>query len=82
MSYKLVVEESALEVLLALPAKRRESILRTFDSLSQNPFQEGDFSVKDDAQRSVQIKYADGILITYWADHAVQELRVVAVELA
>lgn len=45
-------------------------------SLAGSPFAVGDFSEKDDAGRTVQVKVVGRFAITFWADHAVSEVKV------
>ena len=45
-------------------------------SLGENPFATGDFSEKDDAGRTVQVRLVGRFAITFWADHAVSEVEV------
>ena len=44
--------------------------------LGTNPFAVGDFSEKDNAGRTVQVKVVGRFAITFWADHAVSEVKV------
>jgi hypothetical protein len=41
---------------------------------------EGDFVETDDTGRPLQVKLHGKHLITYWPDHAVKEIRIVAIE--
>ena len=47
--------------------------------LTNNPFAEGQFEVKDNAGRKNQVLVWESWAVTYWADHPVKELRIVDV---
>lgn len=50
--------------------------MRFVRSRADNPFTTGDFTEKDDAGRTVPIKVVGRFAITFWADHAVSEVKV------
>lgn len=50
--------------------------MRFISSLAENPFVTGDFSEKDEAGRTVQVKVLGRFAITFWADHAASEVKV------
>jgi hypothetical protein len=52
------------------------------DRLSENPGLTGDYQETDDIGRTVQIKILGDFALTYWADHAVREVKVVKIEKA
>ena len=60
----------------------RDCILSFIEHLTNNPESAGDFTDRDDAGRFVQIKILGGYAITYWADHAVREVKVTKIEKA
>jgi hypothetical protein len=78
--YGLVVHGEAVKLLLACGAERRRRLLGALDALAADPFQQGDFQVQDTSLRQQQVKLVHGMLITYYADHAVKELRVTEIE--
>jgi len=51
-------------------------------SLADHPNTAGDFTEKDNAGRPVQVKIIGRYAITYWADHAVSEIKVTHIKLA
>ena len=56
---------------------------RHHDRLSRiagNPSQIGDYSEPDATGREVQFILVRDLLIAFWADHAVRELRIVDIE--
>jgi hypothetical protein len=71
--------------ILSMPrpsARERSNILVFLESLSGNPFQKGDYEEKDLAGRPVHIKIIGKWALTFWADHAVAEVKVIRIEKA
>jgi hypothetical protein len=81
VSYELVYHADAFRRLLALrPAARRERILRELDRLAASPSSQGDFVVTDSVGRPNQVALVAGVLVRWWPDDAVKELRIVSIE--
>jgi hypothetical protein len=77
-SYKVLVSIEILQ--LSRPSRRdRDQILFFLESLGQDPFKVGDYQEGDEVGRPVQIKIIGKYALTYWADHAVKEIKVVRV---
>ncbi len=79
--YKVLVTIVALQMERPAGAER-ERILAFLESLANHPESPGDYTVLDDAGRSVQIKIIGDCALTYWADHAVNEVKVTTIEKA
>jgi cyanophycinase-like exopeptidase len=73
--YAIYINESALGSAPRAGAAR-ERLMRFIRSLADNPHTLGDFSEKDDAGRTVQVKIIGHHAVTFWADHAVSEIKV------
>ncbi len=74
-AYRVMITRDVL--LFDKPGRReRLFLLRFLDSLAADPFQEGDFQDTDNDGRVVQIKIIGHYALTFWADHAAQEVRV------
>jgi hypothetical protein len=73
--YTIYINESALN---SAPRSglQREKVFNFIRSLADNPNTPGDFSEADDARRTVQVKIIDRYAVTFWADHAVSEIKV------
>ena len=68
---------------LARPsAQDRRAVISFLESLSADPYQLGDYEEADEAGRSVQIKIVGKYVLTFWADHAVREAKLVRIEKA
>jgi hypothetical protein len=79
--YKVLVTIEVLQ--MERPARaERERILAFLESLVNHPESPGDYTDRDDAGRSVQIKIIGDYALTYWADHAVNEVKVTKIEKA
>ena len=79
--YRWIADQQAVEVILRLPAARRQQLLQQFDALAESPFQSGDVQVTEDSGRELQLKVIEPYIVTYWADHATKELRIVSIEI-
>jgi hypothetical protein len=78
--YQLVYSDDAVRQLLQIrPANVRVEVLQLISSLAENPFQSGKFQVRDSSSRNNEIAVVTGFAVTFWADHAVKELRIVDV---
>ena len=60
----------------------RHRILSFLESLANDPERVGDYTERDDAGRSVQIKIVGDYALTYWVDHALKEVKVTKIEKA
>ena len=79
--YKVLISIEVLQ--LQRPVRsERDKILSFLESLSNDPFKLGDYEERDDIGHSVQIKIIGDHALTYWADHAVKEVKVVRFEKA
>jgi hypothetical protein len=56
--------------------------LKFLEALADDPSKRGDYQERDDVGRAVQIKVVGKFALTYWADHAVKEIKVTKIEKA
>jgi hypothetical protein len=63
-------------------AQDRSRILSFLESLCTDPFQKGDYEEGDDSHRMVQMKIIGKYALTFWADHAAGEIKVLRIEKA
>jgi hypothetical protein len=61
---------------------QREPVMKFIRSLADQPNIIGDFSEKDNAGRIVQVKVVGRYAVTFWADHAVSEIKVTHIKSA
>ncbi len=80
-AYAVFINEQALA---AAPRSgtQRESVMRFIRSLASHPDTAGDFTEKDNASRIVQVKVIGRYAVTFWADHAVSEIKVTHIKSA
>ena len=76
-SPKLVLDEEAVEAILSLTANQRRRVIAALEGIRDgHPFETEDFAETDATGRHVSVKAARPVLITYWLDGPVDELRV------
>jgi len=75
-----VLDGEAVETLLALPPAVRKRLLTVLEQLRLDlPRNTEDFSETDFSGRFISVKGVRPVLIRYWLDAAVAELRVVRI---
>ena len=79
-SYEPVLSSQAVAFLVGLSKSRQRKLIDLISQLSENPSQVGDYSELDDVGRTVQFMLIRNIVIAFWADDAVRELRIVEIE--
>jgi len=72
--------EEAVCAFTALSLRRRNHLLRAFDSLARLPWQKGDYRESGASGRIYEIKLVGETLVTWWTDHAAKEVRIVRIE--
>ena len=77
--YAVYLRLEAAELLKSVAIRNRRGIENFVDSLSGNPFKSGDYAETDAAGRPIQIKILGNFAVAFWADHAVKEIKVVAI---
>ena len=65
---------------MLLSKARHRKLIALLYQFAGNPSLPGDYSEQDDAGRDVQFILIRDLLIAYWADHPVKELRIVEIE--
>ena len=78
--YDPVLSSKAAAFLIALSKSRQRKLIALLRQLADSPSQIGDYSEQDDAGREVQFILVRDLLIAFWADHPVKELRIVNIE--
>ncbi|MBI4023930.1 MAG: hypothetical protein HY360_03055 [Verrucomicrobia bacterium] len=79
-AWELVVHGAAVDFFASRRLRERAELLDVLRRLTAHPNQRGDATEQDQTSRTLQIKQVGVWRITYWADHAVKELRVVRIE--
>jgi hypothetical protein len=78
--YDVVVPISQMAVFNGARKRERKAFLELFDRLAANPFQESDWTADDSTGRTHYRLVVARHLVTYWADHAAREVRIVSLE--
>ena len=79
--YDYVLTAAAAHVVLGSAKKLRQEILAELDCLAREPFAEPDLVETGASGRRYSIRVREQIVLTYWVDHAVKEVRVIRVEI-
>jgi len=80
VSYQYFLSRESLEVFLSLRAVQRSAILRFCEKRAEDPFRPGEFQMHDEEGRASEVSLENGCLITWYADHAVKEVRILEIE--
>jgi hypothetical protein len=77
---RLVLDGEAVEVLLGLRPESRRRVINELERLRQVPSRESeDFAERDGTGRHVSVKAVRPVMIRYWLDGAVNELRIIGI---
>jgi mRNA-degrading endonuclease RelE of RelBE toxin-antitoxin system len=79
--YAVFINEQALAS-TPRSAAQREPLMKFVRSLADNPNATGDFTERDNTGRTIQVKVVGRYAVTYWADHAVSEVKVTHIKSA
>jgi mRNA-degrading endonuclease RelE of RelBE toxin-antitoxin system len=77
MTYRVFLAREVVETLRKLPLRQRQELTKFIVSLEDSPFQQGDYTERDDVDRRIEISILSRYALCYWADHAVKEVKVV-----
>ena len=80
LGYTYAVDRSVVEVSLSLPKVEREKLARAFHQLAGDPFQTGDSELPRPGRPPFRVTRFGHWLVTWWTDHPVREVRIVAIE--
>jgi len=78
--YDVVAPVSRLTVFHSARRSERKALLDFFDRLARSPATTSEWAVLDQAGRTNYQTPVGRILVTYWADHAAQEVRIVRLD--
>lgn len=63
-----------------LPFERRVALLAHLDQLAAHPFRDGHIRYTDADGRDVRVWVSEELMIHYWLDHSVREVRINRIE--
>ena len=79
-TYDTVLTAAAAHVVLGSSRRLRRQILTELALLTREPFAPPDLEETGTSGRKFSVRVRDQIVLTYWVDHAVKEVRVIRVE--
>ena len=79
-AYEVILHAQAWSVLAATRGPELRRLLAVLDQVAADPFRTGDFQQRDQSGRRYEVVLLGEWLVTFWSDHAVNEIRVVALE--
>jgi len=68
--YRPVFSDFAAEFIVSLPKRKQRRVLHSADQLAADPFLRSDYTLEDDDGRSIEHLLVNGLVFTYWVDHA------------
>ena len=74
--YKIFLRLEAAEAIRVVRGVQQTQISAFIDSLGNDSSQVGDYTERDESDRQIEIKVIGQYAITFWADHAVKEIKV------
>ena len=77
--YTYALAEAASEYAFRLSKREQQRVAKICRTLAGSPQRLGSYTTSDQTGRSLQNLLMDDWVITYWADHAVKEVRIVEV---
>ena len=77
--YELFVERSTGKQIKRLRGKRRRAVFDFLDLLVADPFIDDGISFEDHKGRLLQKITMAGLVITFYADHALKEIKILTV---
>ncbi len=79
--YHWNANKKAVEVFLHLDEDQRAFLLDAFDSLANSPFDQSDIILPGDAAEPFcEIKLFGELVISYYVDHAIKEVRILGID--
>jgi hypothetical protein len=75
-----VLSSQAAGFLISLTRVKQRKLIALLEMLAENPMQIGDFHEPDDTGREIQFLWIGDLLIGFWADHPVREIRIVRID--
>lgn len=82
LGYGYALDDAGCEAFHNLSRRRRECLLSFFRHLAAHPFTRGDYQDSDARGQLLEVLLLDHeFLVTWHADHAVKQIRIVGLEI-
>lgn len=78
--YEPVLSGKASSFLIGVSKPKQKQVLRLLFQLAEHPGQLGDYAMRDEDGREIQHLVVGDWHFSFWADHAVRELRVTEID--
>jgi hypothetical protein len=78
--YRPSFSDLAAEFILAQPKRRQRKIMQRAYELARYPFLESDYRLVDADGRTIEHLLVDGVVFSYWVDHATRLVMIVEIE--
>jgi hypothetical protein len=78
--YRTVFSRQALDFICRADDDEMQELDAWLDRIEGQPGLFGDFSEVGDAGRELQVICLHRVVVTWWTDHAVREVRIVGIE--
>jgi hypothetical protein len=78
--YDFALGAEAVHWFASQSARQRETLIQVFDGLARHPFAAGDYREAGHFGRAFEVTLSDDMIVTWWADHAAKEVRIVRLE--
>jgi hypothetical protein len=78
--YESVLSARASASLVGLSRPRQKQALRLLLQLAEHPSQLGDYATRGEDGREIQHLLIGDWHFSFWADHAVRELRIIEID--
>lgn len=75
-AFEPVLSGKASSFLVGLSRTKQKQVLRLLFQLAEHPTQLGDYATREDGGREIQHLMVGDWHFSFWADHAVRELRI------
>jgi hypothetical protein len=78
--FQAVFSRTAMEFVIGAGDAEMAEVERWINRIERAPHSRGDFVERDADGRTLEVVALDHVVITYWLDEAVREVRVVQIE--
>ena len=75
-AYAPVLSSEATSMLIGLSRSKQQKMIDLLFRLAEHPSQPGDYSTRSEGRDIQHLRLGD-FRVSFWADHAVRELRVI-----
>jgi len=79
-SYGYSLDRDAVAALLEGSERERRLLVDACERIAQFPFSTGDFAMRGEDGRDVQLLDVGDFVITFWSDHAISTVRILTIE--